>query len=96
MFLVVRLEERHCCGKSIWGVVAVSENIVLRRFSSLIWDSWRQWDRWSFIAVMRFPAVAMITSAGVAVRFERYFCLWKTVADTRVAWVLIIQIFHYQ
>ena len=27
----------------------------------------------------------MMALAGVAVRFERYLCLWKTVADTQVA-----------
>ena len=43
---------------------------------------------------MRFPDAEMIASAGVAVGFERYLCLWKTVGDTRVAQVLIIQIFH--
>ena len=94
MFLVVRLGERRCCGKSIWGVVAASENIVLRRVSSLKWDSWRRWGRWLLIAVMRFPAAEMMASAGVAVGFERYLCLWKTVSDTRVDRVLIIQIFH--
>ena len=94
VFLVVRLGERHCCGKSIWGVVSVSENIVLRRVNLLKWDYWRRWGRWPLIVVMRFPAAAMMTSAGVAVGFERYLCLWKTIADTRVAWVLIIQIFH--
>ena len=70
MFLVVRLGERRCCGKPIWGVVAASENIMLRRVSSLKWDSWRRWGRWPLIAVMRFPAAAIMASSGVAVRFE--------------------------
>ena len=79
---------------NLGGVAAASENIVMRRVSSLKWDSWRRWGRWPFIAVMRFPAAEMMASAGVAVGFERYLCLWKTVADTRVSRVFIIQIFH--
>ena len=75
-------------------MAAASENIVLRQVSSLWWDSWRQWGKWPLIAVMRLPYAAMMASAGVAVGFERYLCLLKTVADTRVAQVLIIQIFH--
>ena len=53
----------------------MSENIVLRRVSSLWWDYWRRWGRWPLIAVMIFPAVAMMASAGVAVGFEIYLCL---------------------
>ena len=52
-------------------MVAASENIVLRRLSSLRWYSWRQWGIWPLIAVIRFPAAAMMESAGVAVGFER-------------------------
>ena len=52
-----------CGGISIWGVAAASENIVLRRVSSLWWDSWRRWGKWPLIAVMRFPDAAMIASA---------------------------------
>ena len=81
-------------GISIWEVAAGSENIMLRRVSALKWNSWRRWVRWPFIAVMRFPAAAMMALAGVAVGFERYLFLWKTVADTQVAQVFIIQIFH--
>ena len=69
------------------GVAAASENIVMRRVSSLKWDSWRRWVRWPFIAVIRFPAAAIMASAVVAVGFERYLCLWNTVADTRVVCV---------
>ena len=89
MFLVVRLGERRCCGKSIWGVVAASENIVLRRVSSLKLDSWMRWGRLPLIAVIRFPAATMMASAGVGGEFERYLCLWKIVADTQVARLLI-------
>ena len=46
------------------------------------------------ITVIRFPNDAMMTSARVVFGFEIYLCLWKTVADTRVTRVLIIQIFH--
>ena len=79
---------------NLGGVAAASENIVLRHVSSIWWDSWRRWGKWPLIAVMRFPAAAMMASAGVAVGFERYLRLLKTVAETRVAQVLIIQIFH--
>ena len=94
MFLVVKLGERRCCGESFWVVVAASENIVLRRVSSLKWDSWRRWGRWPLIAVMRLPAAAMMASAGVVVGLDMYLCLWETINDTQVARVLIIQIFH--
>ena len=43
---------------------------------------------WHLISVIRLPAAAMLASAGVAVRFEIYLCLWKTVANTRVSRVL--------
>ena len=75
VFLVVKFGEWRCGGISIWGVAAASENIVLRRVSSLWWDSWRRWGRWPLIALMILPAAAMIASAGVAVGFERYLCL---------------------
>ena len=75
VFLVVKLGEWRCCGISIWGVAAASENIVLRRVSSLKWYSWGRWGRWPLIALMRFPAAVMMASAGVAVGFERYLCL---------------------
>ena len=39
VFLVVNFGEWQCDGISIWGVAAAPENIVLRRFSSLWWDS---------------------------------------------------------
>ena len=80
--LVVKRGERRCCGSvydpagggiygiSIWGVAAASKNIVLRRVSSLKWDFWRRWGRWPLIAIIRFPAAAMMTSAVVAVGFE--------------------------
>ena len=45
----------------------MSENIVLRRISSLNWDSWRRWGRLPFIAVISFTAAAMMASSGVAV-----------------------------
>ena len=64
------------------------------RVISLKGDSWRWWDMWPLIAVIRFPAAAMMELTGVAVRFEIYLCLWKTVADTRVARMFIIQILH--
>ena len=66
---VINSGEWRCGGISIWGVAAASENIVLRRLSSLWWDSWRRWGKWPLIAEMRFPAAAMIASAGVAVGF---------------------------
>ena len=75
VFLVVNFGEWRCGGISIWGVATASENILLRRFCSLWWDSWRRWGRWPLIAVMRFPAAAMMASAGVAVGFDRYLCL---------------------
>ena len=75
-------------------MAAASENIVLRRVSSLKWYSWGRWGRWPLIAIMRLPAAEMMALSGVVVGFERYLCLWKTVADTQVARVLIIQIFH--
>ena len=83
-----------CGGISIWGVAAASANILLRRVISLWWDSWRRWGKWPLIAVIRFPAAAMMESSRAAAGFEIYLCLWKTVADTWVAWVFIIQIFH--
>ena len=75
MVLFVNFGDWRCSCISIWGVVAVSENIVLRRVSSLCWDSWRQWGMWHLIAEMIFPAAAMMELAGVAVGFERYLCL---------------------
>ena len=75
VFLVVNFGEWRCGGISIWGVDPAYENILLRRVSSLWWDSWRQWGRWPLIAVMRFPAAAMMASTGVAVGFDRYLCL---------------------
>ena len=94
VFLVVKLGEWLCCGISIWGVAAASENIVLRRVSSLKWDYRRRWGRCPLIAVIRFPTAAIMASAGVAVRFEIYLCLWKRVADTRAVRVFIFKIFH--
>ena len=73
MFLIVRLGERRCCGKSILGVVVASENIVLRRVNSLKWDSWRWWGRWPFIAVMRVPAALMMTSRRSGLK-DIYVC----------------------
>ena len=82
------------CGISISGVDDASEKIVLRRVSSLKGDFWRPWDMWPLIAVIRFPDAEMMASAGVALGFEIHLCLWKTVAETRVARVFIIQILH--
>ena len=102
VILVVKRGERRCCGCvgnltgggscgiSIQGVAAESEKIVLRRVSSLKEDSWRRWGMWPLIAVTRSPAAAIMASSGVVVGFEIYLCLWKTVADTQVAWVFII------
>ena len=75
VFLVVIFREWRCDVILIWGVAAASENIVLRRVSSLWWDSWGRWGKWPLIAVMRFPAADIMASAGVAVGFERYLCL---------------------
>ena len=98
--LVVKRREWRCCGCvydpagggscgiQIWGVDAASENIVLRCVSSLKWYSWRRWGRWLLIYA------AVMASVREVIEFEIYLCLWKTVADTRVAQVFIIQIFH--
>ena len=82
------------CGISISGVAAASEKIVMRRVSSLKGDYWRRWGMCTLIAVIRLPAAAIMASARVAVGFEIYLCLWKTVSDTQVAWVFLIQVSH--
>ena len=81
VILVIKRGERRCCGCvgdlagggscciSIWGVAAASDNIVLIRVRSLKGGSWRRWVMWPLIAVIRFPAAAMMASDGVAIGF---------------------------
>ena len=71
VLLVGNCGEWRCCGISICGVAATSQIILLRHVSSLWWDSWRRWGKWPLIAVMIFPAMAMMVSSSVAVGFER-------------------------
>ena len=49
---------------------------------------------WHLMDVIRFPAAKIMASSGVAVGFGIYLFLWKTVADTQVVRVFIIQIVH--
>ena len=73
---------------------AASEKILLRRVRSAIGDCCKHAGIVPFSADSRLPAAEMTALAGVTLGFEIYLCLWSTVADTLVARVFTIQIFH--
>ena len=84
-------------GGSVGGSVSAASACLKtepRRVSSLseVLLSWC--GMWPLMRVASLTAAAMTESSGVTDGFDMYLCLWKTVADTRVKWVFVIQMIH--
>ena len=81
-------------GASICGMRClrmVSRRLRWSRLVALIWCV-----MWPLISLANVLAATMTQSEGVTARFVRYLCLWKIVAETRVARMSFIYIFQSQ